>query len=421
MTTLGIVGSGIAGLHLALYLQKQGIKATVYSDRSADEIRSGRLPNTVALMGATRARDTALGTNHWSAPEHSTYAMGLRVAGSPFAFRADFKHPALFIDMRVYLPRLMQDFQERGGSIVITKARAEDVATLAERHDLMVVAAGRAGLTEMFPRLPERSPYLEPQRRLFAGLFRGIRHPRPFAMTFNIIPGQGEIIEDQYLTLDGVVSGLLMEAIPGGSLDAITRLRYEDDPAAFNAALLAMLREHAPETYARTDPAAFGLTRALDTLSGGFTPTARRGWAPLRGGRFALAVGDAHITHDPLAGQGANAASRAAFSLGEILTAHARAGGRFDEAFCAAAEARLWSQERPVTEWCNAFLQPPPPHLISVLAAASQNQAIANAFADNFNEPEAQWAVLSSPGATAAFLAGFRNGAGASAAEVARA
>ncbi len=55
----------------------------------------------------------------------------------------------------------------------------------------MVVAAGRAGLTEMFPRLPERSPYLEPQRRLFAGLFRGIRHPRPFAMTFNIIPGQG--------------------------------------------------------------------------------------------------------------------------------------------------------------------------------------------------------------------------------------
>ncbi len=204
-----------------------------------------------------------------------------------------------------------------------------------------------------------------------------------------------------------------MEAIPGGSLEAITRLRYEDDPAAFNAAVLAMLREHAPDTYARTDPAEFGLTRALDTLSGGFTPTARRGWAPLRGGRFALAVGDAHITHDPLAGRGptpprAPPSASARSSLGS-----ARAGGRFDEAFCAAAEARLWSQERPVTEWCNAFLQPPPPHLMSVLAAASQNQAIANAFADNFNEPETQWAVLSSPSATAAFLAGFRPGVGA--------
>ena len=43
MISIGIVGSGIAGLHLALYLQKQGIEATVYSDRSADEIRGGRV------------------------------------------------------------------------------------------------------------------------------------------------------------------------------------------------------------------------------------------------------------------------------------------------------------------------------------------------------------------------------------------
>jgi hypothetical protein len=408
MTSIGIVGSGIAGLHLALYLQKQGIEATVYSDRSADEIRGGRLPNTVALTAVTRARDTALGTNHWSAPEHGTCSMAIRIEGSPpLAFRAFLEQSALFIDMRVYLPRLMADFQERGGSIVITPARAEDVAVLAAKHDLMVVAAGRAGLAEMFPRLPERSPYHEPQRRLFAGLFRGIRHPSPFEMTFNIVPGQGEIVENQYLTLDGVASGLLIEAIPGGPFDPLTRLRYEDDPAAFDAAVLAVVRDHAPDTYARTDPATFGLTRALDTLAGGFTPTARRGWAPLRGGRFALAAGDAHITHDPLAGQGANAASRAAWSLGELLVARARGGDRFDEAFCADAEAHLWEDARSVTEWSNAFLQPPPPHAIALFVAAAQNQAIANAFADNFNHPKKQWAVLSSPDATAAFIASF--------------
>jgi 2-polyprenyl-6-methoxyphenol hydroxylase-like FAD-dependent oxidoreductase len=408
MTSIGIVGSGIAGLHLALYLQKQGIEATLYSDRSADEIRGGRLPNTVALMGATRARDTALGTNHWSAPEQGTYGMAIRIEGSPpLTFRADIAQPALFIDMRVYLPRLMADFQARGGPIEITRGRPEDVAELAAKHDLMVVAAGRAGLAEMFPRLPERSPYHEPQRRLFAGLFRGIGHVSPFAMTFHIVPGQGEIVENQYLSLDGVTSGLLIEAIPGGPLDHLTRLRYEDDPAAFDAAVLAVLRDHAPDTYARVDPATFGLTRALDTLAGGFTPTARRGWAPLRGGRFALAVGDAHITHDPLAGQGANAASRSAWSLGELLVAHARAGGTFDEAFCADAEAHLWEDARSVTEWSNAFLQPPPPHAVGLFVAAAQNQAIANAFADNFNHPKKQWAVLSSPDATAAFIASF--------------
>lgn len=408
MISIGIVGSGIAGLHLALYLQKQGIEATIYSDRSADEIRRGRLPGTTALMGMTRVRDTALGTDHWSAPEHGTRAIAFRIEGSPpLAFRAEVEQPLLFIDMRVYVPRLMADFQERGGTIAITPGRAEDVAALAAKHDLIVVATGRAGLAEMFPRLPDRSPYHEPQRRLFAGLFRGIRHPSSFQMTFNIVPGQGELFESQFLTLDGVVSGLLIEAIPGGPLDPLTRLRYEDDPAAFNAAVLAVVRDHAPDTYARTDPATFGLIRALDTLAGGFTPTARRGWAPLGGGRFAMAVGDAHITHDPLMGQGANAASHAAWSLGEFLVARLRAGGSFDEAFCVAAEAHLWEGARPATELSNGFLQPPPPHAIGLFVAAAQNQALANAFVDNLSDPKKQLAVLSSPDATAAFIASF--------------
>ncbi|MFS8072024.1 MAG: monooxygenase, partial [Byssovorax sp.] len=85
----------------------------------------------------------------------------------------------------------------------------------------------------------------------------------------------------------------------------------------------------------------------------------------------------------------------------------ARTGAPFDEAFCAGAEAHLWEDERSVTEWTNAFLQPPPPHAIGLFVAAAQNQAIANAFADNFNHPKKQWAVLSSPDATAAFIASF--------------
>jgi styrene monooxygenase A-like protein len=408
MTTIGIVGAGIAGLHLALHLQKHCIEATLYADRSAEEIRGGRLPSTVALMGATRARDTALGTNHWDAPELGTHGMAIRIAGEPpLSVSANVTLPFLFIDMRVYVPRLMVDFQERGGAVVVAPIKAEDLASLAARHDLLVVAAGRVGLGDLFPRLAARSPYAAPQRRIFAGLFRGIRHPSPFKMGFNIIPGHGEVFENQFLTLDGHTSGLLIEAIPGGALEPLTRLRYEDDPAAFNAAVLAMVRECAPDTYARTDPSQFGLTRALDTLSGSVTPTARRGWAPLGDGKFALAVGDAHITHDPLTGQGANAASRGAWSLAERLIAHASSGGGFDQAFCVGVEQDLWDDARAVTEWTNAFLQPPPPHAIALLVAASQNQAIGDAFGDNFNDPQRQWGVLSSPDATAAFLAGF--------------
>jgi hypothetical protein len=400
MTTIGIVGAGIAGLHLALYLQKHGVPVTVYTDRSPDEVRGGRLPGTVALMGATRDRDTALGTNHWDGPEHGTPAVRVCINGDPpLAFTGALAQSFLFIDMRVYIPRLMEDFAARGGAIVLSPCGAGDVARLAEGHDLMVVATGRAGLTEMFPRVPSLSPYQEPQRRLFGGFFRGISFPSPLLMSFIIVPGQGEVFETQQLTRDGErVTGFLFECIPGGALEPLTHLRYEDDPGAFNAAVLAVVREHMPDAYARTDPATFALMGPLDTV--------RHGIAKLPGGRFALALGDTHVTHDPIVGQGANAASRAAWLLGELVTGHAHAGGLFDEAFCAQAEQRLWETTADAAVWSNAFLQPPPPHAIELLVAAAQNRAIADAFVTNFNHPDRMWAVLSSPAATAAFIAG---------------
>ena len=408
MTTIGIVGAGVAGVHLALYLQKHGVAATLYSDRSPDEMRAARLPASVALMGATQARDAELGTNHWSAPEQGTHQINIRVAGEPpLVISGHPDAPFLFIDMRVYLPRLMADLAARGGKIVVAPCDAEGVVRLGADHDLVIVATGRDGLTAMFPRLPERSPYDAPQRRLCAGLFRGVNAARPFEMEFNIAPGTGEIFVNQFLMRDGYATVLLFEAIPGGALEPLTHLRYEDDPAAFNATALAAVRDHAPATFARIDPAAFALTGPLDTLHGAIVPTVRRGWAPLGGGTFAMAVGDTHVNNDPIVGQGANAASRAAWLLGELVVARARAGGRFDESFCVESEQQLWESVRPTTEWTNAFLQPPPPHAISLLVAAAQNQAIADAFVTNFNYPRRQWDVLSSPDATAAFIGSF--------------
>jgi hypothetical protein len=408
MTTIGIVGAGIAALHLALRLQKNGVEATIYADRPLDALRGGRLPNGVALMGATLARDRELGTDHWSEPELLTHSMNLRVAGDPpLVIQGTMTAPWLFIDMRLYLPRLMEDFVARGGKVVVGPCGEGDVASLAAAHDLVVIATGRAGLIEMFPRMAERSPYDVPQRRIRAGLYRGVHFPRPAAFNYNMLPGNGEVFEGFYNTRGGQVAMIAINAIPGGALEPVARLRHEDDPAAFNAAILATLREHAPDTYARADPATFGLTSELDTLSGAIVPTVRRGWAALPGGRFVLAVGDTHVTHDPITGQGANAASRAAWLLADRILSRAQEGGPFDGPFCVDTEERLWGTVRATAEWTNAFLQPPPPHAIGLLVAASQNRALADAFASNFNDPDRQWAVLSSPDATAAFIASF--------------
>ncbi|WP_438024640.1 hypothetical protein [Sorangium sp. So ce233] len=76
-----------------------------------------------------------------------------------------------------------------------------------------------------------------------------------------------------------------------------------------------------------------------------------------------------------------------------------------DEAFCADLDDRLWEALRPATEWTNAFLLPPPGHAVALLAAASHSQPLADAFATNFSYPDRQWAILSSPEATARFIA----------------
>ena len=58
---IAIVGAGVAGLHLALLLQKQGIPATIYSDKTAAQLASGRMLNTVAHHNTTVKREQALG------------------------------------------------------------------------------------------------------------------------------------------------------------------------------------------------------------------------------------------------------------------------------------------------------------------------------------------------------------------------
>ncbi|WP_132975506.1 hypothetical protein [Pseudonocardia dioxanivorans] len=59
---------------------------------------------------------------------------------------------------------------------------------------------------------------------------------------------------------------------------------------------------------------------------------------------------------------------------------------------------------RPVVEWTNVFMQPPPPHAQDLLGAAARHQQVADAFIDNFDDPAAMWHVLSDPAHTAEWL-----------------
>lgn len=412
MSSIAIIGTGIAGLHLGLHLLQRGLRPTIYAELAPEQMRARRLPNTVSLYASARDTMRKLGVAHWDVTQSDLHVFELGVKGAPqIGFRAAIDPPQQFIDMRVYLPRLLEDFIERGGQVIQAGTLdASGVSEISSSHDLVVVASGRGDLSAMFPRDDDRSPFRQPQRRLFAGLFGGVDFPNPFQFTLQIVPGQGEIAEFELLSFEGPVTGFLVEAIPGGDLEPITRISYDpDDPRAFDHAFFQFLREHAPRIVDRIpDPDAFGCLGPLDHLQGAVTPVVRHGIAALPSGRFALGLGDAHITHDPILAQGANAAVRASCLLGELISEHARHARLFDRSFCTGAERHMRESLSAMTEWSNATLRPPPPHFMDLMIAASQYPAVAHEFVNNYDRPERGWSLIRDPKCTAEFIGRHR-------------
>jgi len=401
MKNIGIVGSGIAGLHLGLFLQKHGQDATIYSDKSADQIRAGRLINLVVRFHPTLERERTLGVNHWDFPDYGVSGVHMYIGCQPtISWKGSVKRLASGVDMRIYQSTLIQDFEKRGGKVVIAQLGASDIANLSAQHDLMVVASGR-NLTEMFPRDPDRSPYESPQRRLTGAFFRGVDFPEALRVNYTISPGNGEIFQAPFTTFEGNLCSILIEAIPGQAFDCISTMRYDDDPKKFESTTLELLRQHAPPIYETINTKEFGVTRSLDVIQGAITPTVRRGYSPLGNSKFAMALGDAHMLHDPIIAQGANNASKCAWILGEALIE----ASLINEEFCNDTEQLLWEASRASMEWTNATLQPPPPHAIELFVAATQNKQIADELTDNFGTPEKNWEIFGSPEGAAAFLA----------------
>ena len=391
---IGIVGAGIAGLHLALYLQKHGVDATIVTDRKPEDYRNIRLLNTVAHHHVTVAREDYLGVNHWGDPKDQYYYHDhFFNFPQPLSFRGDFAKPSRAVDYRVYLPALMEDFMRRGGKIEYRRIEQGDAQDLIRRFDLLVVAAGKGPLGELFTYRPEHTPYSQPQRRLCVGLYTGVRQPAPMNVTLSVSPGHGEMIVIPTVTFDGVANALLMENVPGGDMEELATLSYEDDPKHFRRVILDKLEKHHPSTYDRIDTARFDLAQPQDLLQGGIVPTVRNTVVEFEGGKCAIALGDVHSVVDPMMGQGANVASYAAFVLGEEIVN----SDVLDARFCEKVDLKRQDRVLAAARWTNMMLQPPSEALGALIGTMSQNKALADEFTENFNYPDRQWDRVSSP------------------------
>ncbi|MFF2808819.1 styrene monooxygenase/indole monooxygenase family protein [Streptomyces sp. NPDC058000] len=406
MTDIGIIGSGISGIQLALRLQQLGIAATVYSARDIEGLKSGRPRNFPARFAPTQERERLLGVSAWDFPDAQVHhwAVTVHTAGPVLAFPARLTPPSSVVDFRLYLPHLVGEFVDRGGALVVGEPAVEDVA---RRHDLTVVANGSHSMRELFPAAPERSPHTTPQRVLCSGLYFGIDEAVPHSLDIHFLPGVGEILRLPFYSPAGRADVLAFEAVPGGPLEAVSHMDAEADPGAFHREVLDRVAAYAPSLRERIDTSDFSLIAPGEVAQGGITPVVRRGWARLGDGRCALAIGDAWITNDPLTAQGANLGSHTAFALAELIST---ARGPFDEGFCRSASARLWEHARHVVEWSNAFLAEPEPHVAALFGQAAEDRRIADAFVSAFRDPVAMWRTLSSAEGVASFVSDCRKG-----------
>ncbi|MFF9895197.1 styrene monooxygenase/indole monooxygenase family protein [Streptomyces longispororuber] len=414
MRKILVVGAGQSGLQLALGLQSQGYEVTLMTNRTADEVRSGRVMSTQCMFHTALQHERDLGLNFWESQAPRIEGVGVSVAGPDSGRVIDWVGRldgyAQSVDQRVKMAGWMETFAGRGGQLVVHGAAVSDLDYFSRTYDLVLVSAGKGELVSMFERDASRSPYDAPQRALAVAYVHGLgprpEHPEFDAVRCNLVPGVGELFVMPTLTTSGRADILFWEGVPGGPLDVFQGIK---DPREHLATTLDLLRKFLPWEYARATKAE--LTDAGGTLAGRYAPTVRKPVGRLPGGGLVLGVADVVVANDPITGQGSNSASKCAASYLASIVAH---GDRpFDEAWMRATFDRYWETARHVTKWTNAMLAPPPEHVLTLLGAAGGLQPVADRFANGFNDPADFEAFFYDAALTEAYLAEVAAPAGA--------
>ena len=405
MSKILIVGAGQAGLQLALGLVGDGHDVTVVSNRTPDDIRTGRVMSSQCMFDAALEHERELGIDLWEDECPDIEGISLAVpapdgSGKAIDWASRLDRPAQSVDQRLKMPALMEKLEERGGRLVIHDVGVEDLERYTEQNDLVIVAAGKGEIVSLFERDAERSPYDRPMRALALTYVTGMTPRAEFsAVCFNLIPTVGEYFVFPALTTTGACEIMVFEGVPGGPMDCWADVSSPDEHLAKSKWILETFLPWEAERCNDVE-----LTDGNGILVGRFPPTVRKPVAELPSGRLVLGLADAIMLNDPITGQGSNNAAKMAAAFLTAIRAHGDAP--YDRAFMERTFETFWqSYGQFATTWTNALLSPPPPHVLQLLGAGNSSREIAHRFVNGFDNPVDFFDWFMSPDKAETYLA----------------
>jgi len=399
---VGIVGAGQSGLQLAIGLRKAGYETIVVSAQTGAEIRSGRVTSSQCMFATALQFEGALGIDFWNDTcppvEGIQFSIPSPEGADLTRWSARLDRPAQSVDQRLKMPRLMEELVRLGGELRIQEARLQDLEALAMECELVLIAAGKGAIANIFERDAARSQFDRPMRALALTYVTGLRRRAEHsAVCFSVVPGVGEYFVFPALTTTGPCEIMVFEGIPGGPMDCWREVK---SPEQHLEVSLALLRRFLPAEYERAS--SVSLTDPSGILSGRFAPTVRHPIARLSSGGCVLGMADVVCLNDPITGQGSNNASKCA----EVYRRRILQNGAstFDVQWMQETFNTYWEYARYVTQWTNSMLLPPPPHVMALLTAAADRPDIASWFVNGFDDPRQLFPRIIDPAAARRFL-----------------
>lgn len=407
MRKIAVIGSGQAGLVCAHGLRKAGYCVTLYSDRTPEAwLTQSRPTGAAGRFWPALAYERELGLHHWDTTTakfdgiHFTLCPVLH--NRLITMTGRFTEPGAAIDLRLQSHRWMLDLVQRGGKIEIEEVTIAKLEEIARENDLTIVATGKGGLSSLFERNEPRSVYTKPQRNVAMVVFKGppMRQAGlPFiGVKFEVIGPLGEVFWLPYHHKDvGPCWVIGWEPRIGSSMDQFQNAKSAKEVLDISRTVIKAVLPWEAAWFDDTE-----ICDELGWLVGSVTPTVRAGVGRLPSGQVVTALGDAAISHDPIAAQGANSGNRMARHLVDAVTA--RGDKPFDASWIAATFERFWNDHgQYATGISNLLLEPPSPMTVAYLVAQygtdgtdrnDGRQQLANAFVDNFAEPASLTPIL---------------------------